>query len=34
MGPEQLVRMTDVVVDCDTGDDLLAEVANGASVAS
>ena len=34
MGPEQLVRVGDAVVDCDTGDDLLAEAANGASVAS
>ena len=33
MGPEQLVRVTDAVVDCNTGDDLLAEAANGASVA-
>ena len=31
MGPEQLVRVGDAVVDCDTGDDLLAEAANGAS---
>ena len=34
MGPEQLVRVGDAVVDCDTGDDLLAEAANGTSVAS
>ena len=34
MGPEQLVLLADAVVDCDTGDDLLAEAANGASVAS
>ena len=32
MGPEQLVRVGDAVVDCNTGDDLLAEAANGASV--
>ena len=31
MGPEQLVRVGDAVVDCNTGDDLLAEAANGAS---
>jgi len=31
MGPEQLVQVFDTVVDCDTGDDLLAEAANGAS---
>ena len=29
MGPEQLVRVGDAVVDCNTGDDLLAEAANG-----
>ena len=34
MGPEQLVRVGDAVVDCETGDDLLAEAANRASVAS
>ena len=34
MDPEQLVRVGDAVADCDTGDDLLAEAANGASVAS
>ena len=34
MGPEQLVRVGDAVVDCDTGDALLAEAANGASVTS
>ena len=33
MGPEQLILLTDAVVDCNTGDDLLAEAANGASVA-
>ena len=33
MGPEQLVRVGGAVVDCDTGDDLLAE-ANSASVVS
>ena len=33
MGPEQLVRVGGAVVDCDTGDDLLAE-ANSASVGS
>ena len=32
MAPEQLVKVFDAVVDCDTGDDLLAEAANGASV--
>jgi len=31
MGPEQLVQVGDAVVDCDTGDDLLAEAANGAA---
>ena len=34
MGPEQLVRVGDAVVDCNTGDDLLVEAANGTSVAS
>ena len=34
MGPEQLVRVGDAVVDCETGDDLLAEAVNGASAAS
>ena len=34
MGPEQLVRVADAVVDCETGDDLLAEAANRSSVAS
>ena len=33
LDPEQLVRVGDAVVDCNTGDDLLAEAANGASVA-
>ena len=33
MDPEQLVRVGGAVVDCDTGDDLLAE-ANSASVGS
>ena len=33
MGPEQLVLLADAVVDCDTGDDLLAEAADGVSVA-
>ena len=33
MGPEQLVQVGDAVVDCETGDELLAEAANGASVA-
>ena len=33
MGPEQLVRVGDAVVDCETGDDLLAEAVNGASAA-
>ena len=32
MGPEQLVQVFDAVVDCDTGDDLLAEADNGASI--
>ena len=33
MGPEQLVQVGDAVVDCETGDELLAEAANGASAA-
>ena len=33
MGPEQLVLLADAVMDCDTGDDLLAEAADGVSVA-
>ena len=33
MGPEQLVQVFDAVVDCETGDELLAEAANGASAA-
>ena len=33
LDPEQLVRVGDAVVDCNTGDDLLAEAVNGASVA-
>ncbi len=32
MGPEQLVQVGDAVVDCETGDELLAEAANGASI--
>ena len=31
MAPEQLVQVGDAVVDCETGDDLLVEAANGAS---
>ena len=33
MGPEQLVQVGDAVVECDTGDELLIEAANGTSVA-
>ena len=33
MGPEQLLHVGHAVVECDTGDELLAEAANGASVA-
>jgi len=33
MGPEQLLHVGHAVVECETGDDLLAEAANGASVA-
>ena len=33
MGPKQLILLTDAVVDCNTGEDLLAEAVNGASVA-
>ena len=32
MGPEQVVQVGDALVDCDTGDELLAQAANGASV--
>ena len=32
MEPEQLVQVFDAAVECDTGDDLLAEAANGISV--
>ena len=32
MGLEQLVQVGDAVVDCETGDELLAEAANGASI--
>ena len=33
MGPEQLVLLADAVMDCDTGDALLAKAANGVCVA-
>lgn len=33
MGPEQLVQVGHAVVECDTGDELLAEAANGTAVA-
>ena len=31
MGAEQLARVGDTVVDCDTGDELLAAASNGAT---
>ena len=31
LGPEQLVQVGDAVVECDTGDELLIEAANGTS---